>query len=326
MFHVTSCLKSGSLTYRIANTFLPDTSSFKQFFLFFSFTFNLFLLQFFGIFTLIYRCFCCLDVAILRQHPPVLFPSCNRCSCGTVCSWCSCRRRRFNHAEGRCIRFQISSCHFRERNRSPRHFFFPRPPSVDSTAVVLLIDLVCSIRQLLKWLHYVKMVPPNEPCPVGLLLFQSCADGLRQNFEKGIQLIEAERSAIASNLPELLRVTTSFTSPPMELPSSCSIHHHSWQTSPAMRANSGVVGRVSGNLIRNDPCEANRIFRLCSEYSAPKNNVRNCCNDKTTSTSSGVYVGSENPPTRSSSSCAEKSLIPRKALNASEMSQMTFWM
>ena len=104
---------------------------------------------------------------------------------------------------------------------------------------------------------------------------QDRADSLREDIEYRVHLLADERSAIAQDYAELLRVASSFTPPPMQPPSIGTPHHRQRRLVPALMAASGVAGLVLGNPIRNAACKALSIFSLCSDNSALKNNVRN---------------------------------------------------
>ena len=101
------------------------------------------------------------------------------------------------------------------------------------------------------------------------------ADGLRESLQYSVQLNADEHSATAQDYAELLRVTSSFAPPSMELPSSRTTHHRHRRLVPALMAASGFAGLVLGNPLRNAACKALSIFSLCSDNSVLKNNVRN---------------------------------------------------
>ena len=104
---------------------------------------------------------------------------------------------------------------------------------------------------------------------------QDRAKGLRESIEYGVHLLTGERSAVAQDYAELLRVASSFVPPPMQPPSIGTPHHRQRRLVPALKAASGVAGLVIGNPIRNAASKALSIFSLCSDNSALKNNVRN---------------------------------------------------
>ena len=152
---------------------------------------------------------------------------------------------------------------------------FPQPPPVDLTAVDSLIDLVSNIHYKLTSLPFLETVASDEPCPIAMYTSQDRANGLRESIEYCVHLLADERSAIAQDYAELLRVASSFAPPPMEPPSIGTPHHRQRRLVPALMAASGVAGLVLGNPIRNAACKAFSIFSLCSDNSALKKNVRN---------------------------------------------------
>ena len=152
---------------------------------------------------------------------------------------------------------------------------FPQPPPVDLTAVNSIIDLVNKIHHKLLSLPFLKTVASDEPCPIAIYTSQDRANGLRESIEYRVHLLADERSAIAQDYAELLRVASSFAPPPMQPPSIGTPRHRQPWLVPALMAASGVAVLVLGNPIRNAACKALSIFSLRSENSALKNNVRN---------------------------------------------------
>ena len=152
---------------------------------------------------------------------------------------------------------------------------FQQPPPVDLTAVDSLIDLVSNIQHKLTTLLFLETVASDEPCPIAMYTSQDQANGLRESIEYRVHLLADERSAIAQDYAELLRVASPFAPPPMDTPSIGTPHHRQRRIVPALMAASGVAGLVLGNPIRNAACKALSIFSLCSDNSALKNNVRN---------------------------------------------------
>ena len=152
---------------------------------------------------------------------------------------------------------------------------FPQPPPVDLTAVDSLIDLVSNIHYKLTSLPFLETIASDEPCPIAMYTSQVRANGLRESIEYRVQLLANERSAIAQDYAELLRVASSFAPPPMQPPSIGTPHHRQRRLVPALMAASGVAGLVLGNPTRNAACKTLSIFSLCSDNSALKNNVRN---------------------------------------------------
>ena len=143
------------------------------------------------------------------------------------------------------------------------------------TAADSLIDLVSNIHQKLTSLPFLETVASDEPCPIAMCTSQDRANGLRESIEYRVHLLADERSAIAQDYAELLRVASSFAPPPMQPPSIGTPHHRQRRLVPALMAASSVARFVLGNPIRNAACKALPIFSLCSDNSALKNNVRN---------------------------------------------------
>ena len=141
---------------------------------------------------------------------------------------------------------------------------FPQPPPVDLTAVDSLIDLVSNIHHKLTSLPFLEIVASDEPRPIAMYTFQDRTNGLRESIEYRVHLLAEERSAIAQDYAELLRVASSFAPPPRE-PPSIGTPHHRRRLVPALMAASGVAGLVLGNPIRNAACKALSIFSLCSD-------------------------------------------------------------
>ena len=148
---------------------------------------------------------------------------------------------------------------------------FPKLPPVDLTAVDSLIDLVSNIHNKLTSLPFLETVASDEPCAIAMYTSLDRANGLRESTEYRVHLLADERSAIAQDYAELLRVASSFAPPPMQPPSIGTPHHRQRRLVPALMAASGVAGLVS----RNAACKALSIFSLCSDNSVLKNNVRN---------------------------------------------------
>ena len=122
---------------------------------------------------------------------------------------------------------------------------------------------------------FLETVASDEPCPIAMYTSQDRAKGLRECIEYRVQLLADERSAIAQDYAELLRVASSFAPPPVEHPSIGTPQHRQRRLVPALMAASGVAGLVLGNPIRNAACKAFSIFSLCSDNSALKSHVRN---------------------------------------------------
>ena len=76
---------------------------------------------------------------------------------------------------------------------------------------------------------------------VGTYTSQHRANGLREGIDYRVQLLADERSAIAQDYVELLRVASSFAPPPMQLPSIGTSHHRQRRLVPALMAASGVA-------------------------------------------------------------------------------------
>ena len=89
---------------------------------------------------------------------------------------------------------------------------------------------------------------------------QKRADGLRESIEYRVHLLADERSAIAQDYAELLRVASSLAPHPMEPPSIGTPHHRQRRLVPSLMAASGVAGLVLGNPILNAACKALSIF------------------------------------------------------------------
>ena len=113
---------------------------------------------------------------------------------------------------------------------------FPQPPPVDLTAIDSLIDIVSNIHHKLTSLPFLETVASDEPGPIAMYTSQDRTSGLRESIENRVHLLEDERSAIAQDYAELLRVASSFAPPPMQPPSIGTPHHrqqqlvpHSWQ-------------------------------------------------------------------------------------------------
>ena len=102
---------------------------------------------------------------------------------------------------------------------------FPQPPPVDLTAVDSLIDLVSNIHHKLTSLPFLETVASDKPCPIAMYTSQDRANGLRESIEYRVHLLADERSPIAQDYAELLRVASSFAPPPMQLLSICTPHH-----------------------------------------------------------------------------------------------------
>ena len=102
---------------------------------------------------------------------------------------------------------------------------FPQPPPVDFTAVDSLIDLNSIIHHKLTSLPFLETIASDEPCPIAMYTTQDRANGLRESFEYRVHLLADERSSIAQDYAELVRVASSFAPPPMP-PSSISSPHH----------------------------------------------------------------------------------------------------
>ena len=102
---------------------------------------------------------------------------------------------------------------------------FPQPPPVDLTAVDSLIDLVGNFHHKLTSLPFLETVASDEPCPIAMYTSQDRANGLRESIEYGVHLLADERSAIAQDYAELLRVASSLAPPPMQPPSIGTPHH-----------------------------------------------------------------------------------------------------
>ena len=102
---------------------------------------------------------------------------------------------------------------------------FPQPPPVDLTAVDSLIDLVSNIHHKLTSLPFLETVASDEPWPIAMYTSQDRSNGLRESIEYRVHLLAEERSDIAQDYAELLRVAASFAPPPMEPPSIGTPHH-----------------------------------------------------------------------------------------------------
>ena len=89
---------------------------------------------------------------------------------------------------------------------------------------------------------------------------QDRAKGLGESIEYRVHLRADERSPIAQDYAELLRVASSFAPPPMQPASIGTSHHRQRRLVPALMAASGVAGLVLGNSIRNAACKALSIF------------------------------------------------------------------
>ena len=152
---------------------------------------------------------------------------------------------------------------------------FPQSPTVDLTEVDSLIDLVSNIHNKLISLPFLETVASDKPCPMAMYTAQDRSNGLRESIEYRVRLLADERSVIAQDYAELLRVASSFAPPPMQLPSISSPHHRERRLVLALMAASEVAGLVLGNPIRNAACKALSIFSLCSVNSVLKNNVCN---------------------------------------------------
>ena len=152
---------------------------------------------------------------------------------------------------------------------------FPQPPTVDLLAVDSLIDLVSKIHQKLTSLLFLETFASDKPCPIAMYTSQDRANGLPESIEYRVYLLADERSAIAQDYAELLRLASSFAPPPMQPHSIGTPHHRQRRLVPALMAATGVAGLVLGNPIPNAACKALSILSLCSDNSALKNNVRN---------------------------------------------------
>ena len=128
---------------------------------------------------------------------------------------------------------------------------FPQPPPVDLTAVDSLIDLVNIIHHKLTSLPFLETLASDEPCPIARYTSMDRANGLRESIEYRVLLLADERSAIAQDYAELLRVASSLAPPPMQPPSIGTPHHRQRRLVPALMAASSVAGLVVGNPIRN---------------------------------------------------------------------------
>ena len=102
---------------------------------------------------------------------------------------------------------------------------FPQPPPVDLTAVDSLIDLVSKIHQKLTSLLFLETFASDEHCPIAMFTSQDRANGLPESIEYRVHLLADERSAIAQDYAELLRLASSFAPPPMQPPSIGTPHH-----------------------------------------------------------------------------------------------------
>ena len=159
---------------------------------------------------------------------------------------------------------------------------FPQPPPNDLTAVDSLINLNSNIHHKLTFLPVLETVASDEPSPIAMYTSQDWANGLRESIEYRLHLFAHERSAIAQDYDELLRVASSFAPPPMQPPSIGAPHHRQRRLVHALMAASGVAGLVLGNPVRNAACKDLSFFSLYSDNSALNNNVRNLLQRKAT--------------------------------------------
>ena len=95
----------------------------------------------------------------------------------------------------------------------------PQPPPVDLTAVDSLVHLVSNIHTKLTSLLFPETFASDEFCSIAMYTSQDRADGVRESVEYPVHLLADERSAIAQDYAELLRVASSFATHPMEPPS-----------------------------------------------------------------------------------------------------------
>ena len=194
---------------------------------------------------------------------------------------------------------------------------FPQPPPIDLTAVDSLFDLVSNIHHKLTCLHFLETLPFDEPCPIAMYTSQDRANGLRGSIEYRVHLLADERSAIAQDYAELLRVASSFAPPPMQPPSIGTPHHRQRRPAQVLMATSGVAGLALGNPIRNDDCKVLSIFSLCSD-----NSILDSVYFSVRLPLPKVSTVSNKPMTRKFSFCPQNSLIPRRALKPYETLSM----